>query len=76
MFLFTTEILANIHISEAGTCEQFCSDVIGSHFARLTFSSSLRLAVKLLASDRRSAQSIGGGACLDGGSASTGDGVE
>lgn len=29
----------------------------------LTFSSSLRLAVKLLASDRRSAHNTGGGAC-------------
>lgn len=41
-----------------------------------TFSSSLRLAAKLLASERRRAHSMGGGACLEGGGASAGDGVE
>ena len=41
-----------------------------------TFSSSLRLAVKLLASDRRRAHNMGGGTCLEGGAASAGDGVE
>lgn len=49
----------------------FClSDVIS------TFSSSLRLAVKLLASDRRRAHSMGGGACREGGGASASDGFE
>lgn len=42
----------------------------------LTFSSSLRLAVKLLASDRCRAHSMGGGACLEVGGASAVDGVE
>lgn len=41
-----------------------------------TFSSSLRLAVKLLASDRRRAHSVGGGGCLEGGGASASDGFE
>lgn len=55
---------------QANKLKSFLSDV------SLTFSSSLRLAVKLLASDRRRAHSMGGGACLEGGGASDGDGVE
>lgn len=41
-----------------------------------TFSSSLRLAVKLLASDRRRAHNMGGGGCLEGAGTSAGDGFE
>lgn len=41
-----------------------------------TFSNSLKLAVKLLASDLRRAHNMGGGACLDMGGASSCDVLE